>query len=213
MSAPQASRFHHLWTALGAVTDPAPIARDLLARWSEPQRHYHTLAHLEACLAGLDTHRALAAAPAAVETALWFHDAIYDPRGPDNEARSAALAAGVLRSARVADATLAQVERLILATQTHEPNDADPDTALLLDLDLAILGAAPAAYQAYAAAIRREYAWVPEADYRRKRAAVLARFLQRPRLYRTALFFARHEAAARANLAAEISALETTFSP
>lgn len=202
------SRFAQLWLALGAAGDPDPVARDLLARWSEPQRHYHALAHLEACLAGLDTHRALSTDPAAVEAALWFHDAIYDPRAADNEARSATLAAAVLRAARVAEATVAKIENLVLATRAHESGE-DPDTALLLDLDLAILGATPADYQAYAAAIRREYAWVPEADYRRKRAAVLARFLSRPRLYLTAPFFGRHEAAARINLAAEITALES----
>ena len=200
------SRFARHWLALGADGDPDPVTHNLLTRWAEPQRHYHTLAHLEDCLAGLNAHRALAADPAAVGVALWFHDAIYDPRATDNEARSAALAGVVLRSARVAEPTVAKIERLILATRAHEP-DADPDTALLLDLDLAILGAPPATYQAYAAAIRREYSWGPGADYRRKRAAVLTRFLQRPRLYLTAPFFARHEAAARANLAAEIAAL------
>jgi predicted metal-dependent HD superfamily phosphohydrolase len=201
------ARFHRLWLALGAVGDSAPVADDLLARWSEPHRHYHTLAHLETCLVGLDVNRSLAADATAIEAALWFHDAIYDPRAPDNEARSAALAVSVFRAAGVADATTLKIERLILATRTHEAA-ADPDTVLLLDLDLAILGASPAAYHAYAAAIRREYAWAPEADYRRKRAAVLARFLERPRLYLTAPFFARHETAARANLAAEIAALE-----
>ncbi len=201
-------RFARLWLALGAIGDPAPVARNLLARWSEPQRHYHTLVHLEACLAGLDAHRSLAADPATLEAALWFHDAIYDPCATDNEARSAALAIAVLRAAGVAEAITAKVEGLILATHAHEAA-SDPDAALLLDLDLAILGASPAAYQAYAAAIRREYAWVPEPDYRRKRAALLARFLQRTRLYLTAPFFARHEAAARANLAAEIAALES----
>ena len=203
---PTPRRFLACWFALGAAGDPNPVACDLLARWAEPQRHYHTFAHLEACLAGLDAHRVLAADPAAVEVALWFHDAIYDPRATDNEARSAALAVTVLRRAGVAETTVAKVERFILATRAHEA-DADPDTALLLDIDLAILGATPAGYQAYSDSIRREYTWVPEADYRRKRAAVLARFLQRPRLYLTAPFFARHEAPARANLAAEIAAL------
>lgn len=203
-------RFRILWTALGAQGDPAPVAHDLLARWSEPHRNYHTLAHLDACLSGLDAHGGLATDAVAVEAALWFHDAIYDPRAPDNEARSAALAVSVLRATRIANTTLARIERLILATRAHETDADDSDAALLLDLDLAVLGASPAAYRAYAAAIRREYAWVPEPDYRSKRAAVLARFLHRPRLYLTAPFFARHEAAARANLAAEIAALNAT---
>jgi predicted metal-dependent HD superfamily phosphohydrolase len=141
-----------------------------------------------------------------LETALWFHDAIYDPHTADNEARSAALAVSVLRTARIAASAIAKVERLILATRAHE-TDANPDTTLLLDIDLAILGSSPAAYQTYAAAIRREYAWVPESEYRTKRAAILTRFLQRPRLFLTEPFFASHETRARANLAEEIQAL------
>ena len=204
------TRFHRLWKSIDAHGDPALVANDLLARWSEPWRHYHTTGHLHACLAQLDAHRALAHEPDVVELALWFHDAVYDPRASDNEAQSARLAADTLRAAGLPEATVAKVESLILATRTHE-TDGDPDTALLLDIDLAILGSPPDTYQAYASAIRREYAWVPEPDYRAKRAAVLARFLHRPRLFLTEPFFARHEAPARANLAREIQTL--TASP
>lgn len=206
MPIPDRARFSALWRRLNATDDPAPVFHDLHLRWSEAHRHYHTLAHLEACLDALDAHRSLAVDAPALEAALWFHDAIYDPRASDNEARSATLATSVLRAAGVSAATAGKVERLILATRAHEADD-DPDTALLLDIDLAILGAEPAAYRNYAAAIRREFAWVPEPDYRVKRAAILARFLERPRLFLTEPFFTRHEVAARANLATEINAL------
>lgn len=200
------ARFLHVWKKLGASGNPAPVTTDLLTRWSEPHRHYHTLAHLEACLDQLDSNRALAREPDIVELALWFHDAIYDARASDNEAQSARLAADTLRAAGLPEITVAKVERLILATRAHE-TDGDPDTALLLDIDLAILGAAPDTYQTYADAIRREYAWVPETDYRAKRAAILSRFLQRPRLFLTAPFFFSHERSARNNLAREIQSL------
>lgn len=192
-------------TPVGGARRGRLIAHDLLARWAEPHRRYHTLAHLEACLAGLDGHRELAIDPVAVEAALWFHDAIYDPRATDNEARSAALAVMSLQAGGVAKERIAKINRLILATSHRIAGDADmdPDTVLLLDLDLAILGAPANDYYAYAAAIRREYIWVPEADFRQKRAAVLAAFLQRPRIYGTARFFSCHEETARANLAAE----------
>jgi predicted metal-dependent HD superfamily phosphohydrolase len=61
-------------------------------------------------------------------------------------------------------------------------------------------------YDAYAEAIRREYDWVPEEAYRTGRAAVLERFLTRPRLYHTAAM-TTHEPAARANLRREIERL------
>lgn len=199
-------RFAQVWLELAAEGDPAPIAADLVARWTEPQRHYHTLTHLDHCIAGLDTHCALAEHPEELEAALWFHDAVYDPRAADNELRSAALAREVLTHAKVAASRVARVEQLILATRAHE-TDGATDTALLLDLDLAILGAAPDSYASYADAIRREYVWVPEAAYRQKRAAVLQRFLARPALFLTPMLHQHYEAQARQNLAAEITKL------
>lgn len=199
-------RFADLWRRLAATGDPLPIARDLLARWSGPERHYHSLAHLVTCLTTFDTHRSQATDADTVEAALWFHDAIYDPRAPDNEIRSADLATTILTSGSVPESDIEKVRRLILATRTHEA-DSDSDTALLLDIDLAILGASPAVYQTYADAIRREYAWVPASDYRAKRTAILTRFLQRPRLFLTEPFFVSQETPARANLAREIRAL------
>jgi predicted metal-dependent HD superfamily phosphohydrolase len=206
MPNPLTIRFAPLWRRLGAKADPEPIANDLVARWSEPWRHYHTAAHLEACLAQLDAHRTLAHEPDLVEIAIWFHDAIYAPRASDNEARSAELAKGVLSVAGVSENFRAKVERLVLATRFHQ-TDEDPDTALLLDIDLSILGADYETYAAYADAIRREFDWVPAPEFRSKRAAVLSRFLQRPRLFLTAPFSTRLEYYARANLAHEIQRL------
>jgi len=199
-------RFRHLWRELAATGDPASVEHDLLRRWSEPQRYYHTLAHLDKCLADLDAHRALAGDAAVIEAALWFHDAVYDPRATDNELRSAALAREVLVNANVGASRVERIEQLILATRTHE-TDGSPDVALLLDLDLAVLGSAPDVYADYALAIRQEYAWVPEADYRRKRAAILRRFLDRPTLFLTKSFQQLHETQARHNLLTEIKQL------
>lgn len=199
-------RFRQVWLQLAAVGDPEPIASDLLTRWSERHRHYHNLDHLDHCLSGLNTHRKLADDAPALQIALWFHDAVYDPRAPDNEIRSAALAREVLNRANVSSDRVDHIEKLILATRTHE-SDGSTDTALLLDLDLAILGSSPDAYLRYAEAIRREYAWVPEAEYREKRAAVLQRFLGRVALFLTPPFHQRYEVEARQNLATEIARL------
>lgn len=201
-------RFTQVWLELASVGDPGSVARDLLARWSEPQRRYHTLAHLDHCLAGLDRHLTLAGNAPVLEAALWFHDAIYDPRAADNELRSAALARDAFTRAHASARDIDRIEQLILSTRTHE-SDGSPDNALLLDLDLAVLGSAPAGYNRYAEAIRQEYAWVPETDYRRKRVAVLTRFLARPALFLTAPFHQSLETRARQNLAAEISRLNT----
>lgn len=77
-----------LWQAAGAM--PAPDLFDrLLAAWSEPHRHYHTLQHLGECLANFRTLAHLPEHPLEVRLALWFHDAIYELGRHDNEARSA----------------------------------------------------------------------------------------------------------------------------
>ena len=151
----------------------------------------------------LQTLQPLSNEPALL-LAAWFHDAIYDSRAKDNEERSADLAAEMLAEMSVAD-VIAEVRRLILLTKTHDPADSDHAGQLLVDADLAILGTEPAEYQAYATAIREEYAWVPEEAYRAGRRAVLENFLRRPHIYRTAAL-AGLEAAARRNLAAEVAA-------
>ena len=199
--------------AADASTAPAQIdasAANLAAHYAEPIRAYHNAAHIAAMLAGFEEVRASALAPHAIVLAVLFHDAIYDPRRSGNEAASAAYARTELAALGAAPATIARIADLILATQhgIREPAPADTDCALLLDLDLAILGSAPDAYRAYAAAIRREYAHVPDALYRPGRARVLKVFLDQPHIYRTPVFRAHLEAQARLNLAAEIAQLE-----
>ena len=200
---------HTRWLALfppfGADAAAAQAAfAALVAAYAEPHRAYHTLAHIAAVLDTLDTLRGEAADWPALQLAAWFHDVVYDPRREDNEAQSAAVATRTLGGLGLPPALVDHVAALIRQTQTHIPDPGDPDAPLLLDADLAVLGAAPAAYAAYAAAIRQEYAWVPEDRYRAGRAAVLRRFLQRPRIYHSAPLFSALEAAARRNLAAEI---------
>ncbi|MGL4552499.1 MAG: HD domain-containing protein [Gemmataceae bacterium] len=168
---------------------------DLLARHAEPHRHYHTLTHVLAVL------EALPGAGTTLAVAAWYHDAVYDPRAADNEERSAGLMRRSLMM--LPPDVLDEAARLIRLTKTHQAADDDADGMALLDADLAILGADVADYDAYAAAIRREYAWVPEADYREGRTAVLRRFLGRGRIYHTARMSGR-EGAARANLEREI---------
>lgn len=164
----------------------------MLACYSEPHRRYHTVRHLRAVLGAL--HRWLGPElPESLYLAVLWHDAVYDPRAADNEERSAAL---------VHDA---RAQALILSTKRHEPVDEQPDALALLDADLWILGAPVRTYDRYAALIREEYAHVPDDAYRAGRAAVLERFLARPRLYfRDA---PQREAQARGNLARELSRL------
>lgn len=187
------------------------LKTELSALYRGPGRHYHGLAHIEAMLALAREHRAELADPEAVEAAIWFHDAIYDSRRSDNEARSAALAAERL-SPLASRERLANIVAMIEATATHAlpdlPDDpAKRDTALFLDMDLSILGAPPAAFDSYEKAVRREYAWVDDKAWRSGRAAVLRKFLARPSIFHTDIFRDRYEAQARKNIARSVVAL------
>lgn len=194
-------RWRALWP--GGPNEGEGIYRDLIARYREPQRAYHTLDHVADCLRWLDEVRPLLASADEAALALWFHDAVYDPRRADNEEQSAALAAGALRAAGVGADAVARVAGLIRLT-SHTAAEVTGDGAIVCDIDLAILGAPPERFAQYDTAIRQEYAWVPEDIFRRERARVLAAFLARPRIYHTPYFGDALEQRARANLSAAI---------
>lgn len=196
------------WYGVSAEGDVDRAHATLIAAWNAPHRRYHGASHLRDCLVELDGVRGVARRPAEVELALWFHDAVYDPRATDNEARSADLARTMLVGPTDA---VDRIAAMVNATATHEPET--PDAALLCDIDLAVLGAEPAAFDAYEVAVRAEYDWVADADWRAGRTRVLRRFLERPRLYHTPQMATRYADAARANLERALARLTTDQSP
>jgi len=199
------SRWQALMQAWGFAANEKAL-RALQTAYSETCRHYHSAEHIEACLHQLDVHATHAEHPREVELALWFHDAVYHPLSSGNEEKSAAWAAHFLEENGALPEERERVRSLILVT-AHDAPACTPDEALLLDLDLSILGADATTYDAYEAAIRREYHLVPMPLYRRKRAEVLKGFLNRNPLYLTPSFRAQLEAQARINLARAIAAL------
>lgn len=198
-----------LWNDLEAWGDPSFTWHQwLTTSYREGARHYHNLQHLEECLTEFDHVRSIVVDPSAVEAALWFHDAVYDPRSSTNEEDSASAALECLTEADVARATVDLVRQLVLCTKTHEPAGVT-DAEVLIDIDLAILGQPSERFRDYEQGIRAEYAWVPDADFAQKRAEILTRFLERPTIYRTNPFRARYESAARANIQASVTRLRT----
>jgi predicted metal-dependent HD superfamily phosphohydrolase len=187
--------------------DPAPYADNLLTRWQEPQRRYHTVEHLTAVLDRVDVLERYARDPDVVRLAAWFHDAVYLPDRSENEERSARLAERALAEAGLPDVKTAEVARLVRLTVTHDPADDDPDGQVLCDADLAILASPPSAYAAYTTAVREEYHFVPNDAFRTGRAAVLRQLLDLPRLFRTSYGASEWEATARYNLTAELEML------
>jgi predicted metal-dependent HD superfamily phosphohydrolase len=184
-----------------------PVFDRLVDAHSEPHRHYHTLEHLGEVFRVAGKLSDAETDPAAIQLAIWFHDAVYDPRATDNEGRSAVLALEHLAPLGIPTETLSHVAAMIRATAHAGRGELDADTAVLLDADLAILSAEQRRYARYAADVRKEYAWVPDEAYRAGRTEVLEGFLNRPRIYRTARMYAAAEEAARANLRAEIERL------
>jgi predicted metal-dependent HD superfamily phosphohydrolase len=202
-----AARWDALVSGWGAPADAVGrVGASVVDRYAEPHRRYHTVAHLESVLEALFVD--LAEDPVSVELAAFFHDAVYDPRAPHgaNERASAALAVHDLTSLGAPDRSTAAVSRLILTTVDHRVEDGDGDAAVLGDADLSILGA-PAAYEAYAGAVREEFGWLTGAEWRLGRSAVLRSLLDRPGIYATERGRHRWEAAARANLRAELARL------
>jgi predicted metal-dependent HD superfamily phosphohydrolase len=166
---------------------------ELTRRYQEPHRHYHTLEHIGAML-----HAGRSAPLDRVQTmAVWFHDAVYDPRSDRNEDASAELAGERLRAAGWPEADVARVQRIVLDTKAHAPTA--PGAAIVLDLDLMSLALPWPEFRRNTERIRAEFAHVADADFAAGRARFFAAMLGRERLFHSELG-AAWEAPARANL-------------
>lgn len=199
----------------GAGVDTvASVGEDLVRRWREPHRRYHTTTHLTEVLAAVETLCRAARVPAGAQTAAtlgaWFHDAVYAVMSPEtNEERSAAVAADALRLLGADDALTQRVVTLVLDTGGHalDGQVRDPARVVLHDADLWVLSAPLQRFDEYCRQVREEYAHVPVAAYARARSEVLRPFLARPHVYRTRHARSRWEPAARENLARELTRL------
>ncbi|MEP6686737.1 MAG: N-methyl-D-aspartate receptor NMDAR2C subunit [Gemmatimonadales bacterium] len=199
MTDPRA-RLAGLLVRLGAFGDSHPVADAVVAAWSEPARRHHDLDHLRDCLAELDQAPTGGGDRDRVEAALWFHDAVYDPRAADNEARSAEWARTAFAALGIAPSVADDVARLVFLTRHTDPAP-DPAGRLLCDIDLAVLGRDADAFDEYERRVREEYGWVPEDEFRTARRRILTGLLDRQSVYLTPYFHGRLEAGARRNLA------------
>lgn len=198
-----ARRWTSAWQSLGAAPDQR-LFEALTLAYREPQRHYHTLQHLEECFTNFDLLRVDAEHPSEIELALWFHDAIYDPRRHDNEERSARWARkSVLR---VSEDAAERVHSLVMATK-HDAVPQGIDAEVLVDVDLSILGSPQERFDEYERQVRDEYSWVPLPLYRRERRRILKGFFDRPKLFNSAAFVERFELQARRNLERALATL------
>jgi len=197
---------------LGARGDARAVLAEIERRYAEPGRHYHTLAHLDACLDTFELVRSLCERPDEAELALWLHDLIWTPLGTDNEEQSAAWAVECCRASGLPDELGARVAALILATR-HDGAPLSGDAAVVADVDVAILGASYEVFDSYEAAIRAEYAPVPDAIFREERARMLRAFLARPAIFTTPPLHEALEIRARENLVRSLARLGPAIHP
>lgn len=204
-------RWDGLWADPGLARK---AGEDLVDRWREPHRVYHSTLHLAVALDALDE---IAPAHGVAERdlwrarlALWFHDAVHDGVARQDEERSAALVAdllGPLAGTGVSAGDVDEIARLVLVTADHDPAPDDAVGGLVSDADLAVLGGSPAVYTRYTHQVRAEYCDVPDPLFRAGRSQVLTTLLAGGPLFRTTAGAARWQSAAETNLRAELSVL------
>ena len=179
---------------------------DLVQRYAEPHRHYHTLVHVVTCLNIFDKAIDNISDSFCVETAIWFHDVIYTPQKGDNEYASAKHAKSFLSNIHVEEEKISKIENLICLTK-HPTSPSSDDEKYLIDIDLMILGAEPEIYEEYDRSIKKEYSFVPNLLYKKGRKKLLKSFIEKNSIYETNFFIQRFEKQARDNLKKTIHSL------
>lgn len=188
-------------------TDLEAAGLELLSRYAEPHRGYHDTQHLSEVVAAVALLAEHARDLSAVMLAAWWHDAVYEVGADDNEEASARLATATLGGWDAEPDRVLHVADLVRMTAAHDPGPHDADGMVLSDADLAVLASPPTRYATYVAGVRREFAGLSDHAWRAGRAAVLEGLLAPTRIYRTSSAHERWEAAARANVEAELRSL------
>lgn len=196
--------WHVLMAAFGLPENDATY-ETLIEAYSEKHRHYHSLAHIEACFRHLEAVRESLDNPHEVKLALWFHDVIYKPFSATNEEDSADMARDFLEGQGVAADIVERIYELIILTKDQSKPTSN-DGQYMLDIDLSILGQTPPVYDQFEKDVRKEYRLVPGFMFRKKRKEILQKFLSSERLYFTDHFYERLEAQAKDNLARTVAA-------
>jgi predicted metal-dependent HD superfamily phosphohydrolase len=191
---------------VGLIVD---FYNQIVDRYSEPHRSYHTLTHLSSMfddLDGLNLNQRLSSTH-CVYFATWFHDIIYMPGSSTNEKDSATFAESALKSLSVPLEIIELITTMINCTAQHENPSQSEFTQLFLDADMAILGVSNESYLLYTESIKFEFKLVPSSLYRDGRKKFLENTLNMNRIFHTDYFYTRYEQQARVNLKQELSLL------
>ena len=219
-------RLMRAWDSL--LPGHTALGENLLARYEQPHRKYHTSVHLSEMLTALKTlyKRHHTAIPRAVLLAAWFHDAVYEANPGEDEAASADLARTALTplasTGSLTNREVTAIAHLIELTASHQLADGieeytsggltRADAAFFLDADLAILAADSPRYTRYVAGVRAEYAHYAPDAFTRGRAAILQGFLNRTAIYASDTAHLLWDAPARLNLRTELEGYRAALS-
>jgi predicted metal-dependent HD superfamily phosphohydrolase len=195
-----------LYSLTGSKSLAGEYWEEIVARHSHPDRHYHSLQHLQSVWQQLQPVRQNLEDWAMILFAIAYHDFIYHVQRSNNEEKSADKAVEKLMMIEVEKGRADRCYRHIIATKGHQVS-ADPDTNYFTDADLSILGSDAATYQRYTDNIRKEYRIYPSFMYRPGRKKVLQHFLSLPRIFKTDHFYDLYEVQARINLHNESASL------
>ena len=188
-------------------TENETTYEELVKAYNEKHRGYHNSSHINAVLTEFSEVTDLADDAAAIELALWFHDAIYKIRSTINEKESADWAAKFIRENSGTVEFSKVVHSLIMATE-HNFLPMKNDEKIIVDVDLSILGSPEEKYWEFEDNIRKEYKIIPWFIYRKKRIALLEYFLNRDHIYSHDYFREKYQVQARENLTKAIDKLQ-----
>jgi predicted metal-dependent HD superfamily phosphohydrolase len=189
-----------------APTKGETLFLELCRKYSEKGRFYHTPRHVLECLKEFEEVKNHTKLPLEVSLALWFHDVIYNPKAKDNEEQSQQYAKRVVTSLKLNSQFAENLGNLILATK-HITKPLTIDEALMMDIDLSILGKPRGIFDEYEKNIRKEYSFVNEIEFRNGRKRILEGFLARGEIYYSDYFRKKYEEMARENLEYSIKKL------
>lgn len=202
------NRWRTLMTKL-EISESLSTYNRIKTAYNEKHRHYHTTAHIADCLKNLDKTKHLTKTPSILEIALWFHDVIYKPFSSTNEQDSADFLTTFLNENNINQKLVDKAYKLVIVTQHNQTHKMDNDDHLMVDIDLSILGSEPDRYNRYVFAIRREYKWVPDFLYKRKRKSLLQSFLEQKNIYYHKEYQSQYEKQARSNIQNELNRLNS----
>lgn len=179
------------------------IFNRVIGCYSESHRDYHNLRHIREMLDCLQNYKAAILDYPMVYISCLYHDIVYDTHASDNEEKSVEFLekdfAGFLSKEQINTC-----KEFIIGTKTHQYLQNNFDSKIFLDSDLLILGREQNRYIEYMDSIRKEYEWVEKELYKKERAKVMQKFLDRERIYFTNEIFETCEKQARENIRFEI---------